>query len=67
MPPAVYRDMQWIKSDKYEEIMNGGFATNTYVNYMVMQANMTVMKHVIINETVESCMSIYLVMAMEIP
>ena len=29
MPPAVYRDMQWIKSDKYEEIMNGGFATNT--------------------------------------
>ena len=29
MPPAVYRDMQWIKSDKYEKIMNGGFATNT--------------------------------------
>lgn len=26
MPPAVYRDMQWIKSDKYERIMNGGFA-----------------------------------------
>ena len=29
MPPAVYRDMQWIKSDMYESIMNGGFATNT--------------------------------------
>ena len=29
MPPAVYRDMQWIKSDMYERIMNGGFATNT--------------------------------------
>ena len=43
MPPAVYRDMQWIKSDKYEEIMNGGFATNTYVNYMIMLSNMTMM------------------------
>ena len=29
MPPAEYRDMQWIKSDMYERIMNGGFATNT--------------------------------------
>ena len=29
MPPAVYRDMHWIKSDMYERIMNGGFATNT--------------------------------------
>jgi len=29
MPPAVYRDMQWIKSDMYERIMNGVFATNT--------------------------------------
>ena len=29
MPPAVYRDMQWSKSDMYERIMNGGFATNT--------------------------------------
>ena len=41
MPPAVYRDMQWIKSDMYERIMNGGFATN--VNYMIMQSNMTMM------------------------
>ena len=29
MPPAVDRDVQWIKSDMYERIMNGGFATNT--------------------------------------
>ena len=29
MPPAVYRDMQWTKSDRYERITNGGFATNT--------------------------------------
>ena len=29
MPPAVYRDMQWTKSDMYERIMNGGFAINT--------------------------------------
>ena len=29
MPPAVYWDMQWTKSDMYERIMNGGFATNT--------------------------------------
>ena len=29
MPLAVYRDMQWCMSDKYERIMNGGFATNT--------------------------------------
>ena len=29
MPPAVYRDMQWTKSDMYERIMNGSFSTNT--------------------------------------
>ena len=29
MPPAVLLDMQWTKSDMYERIMNGGFATNT--------------------------------------
>ena len=37
------------------------------VNYMIMQSNMTMMKHVIINETVETCMAIYLGMAMEMP
>ena len=29
MPPTVYRDVQWINSDMYERIMNGGFAKNT--------------------------------------
>ena len=28
MPPTVYRDMQWIKSDMYENY-EGGLATNT--------------------------------------
>src|SRR3954469_15796452 len=37
------------------------------VNYMIMQGNMTMMKCVIINGTVESCMAIYLGMAMEMP
>ena len=37
------------------------------VNYMIMQSNMTMMKRVITNETVESCMAIYLGMAMEMP
>ena len=37
------------------------------VNYMIMQGNMTMMERVIINGTVESCMAIYLGMAMEMP
>ena len=37
------------------------------VNYMIMQSNMTMMKRVIINRTVESCMAIYLGMSMEMP
>ena len=37
------------------------------VNYMIMQGNMTMMKRVIINGTVESCMAIDLGMAMEMP
>ena len=37
------------------------------VDYMIMQGNMTMMKRVIINEMVESCMAIYLGMAMEMP
>ena len=30
------------------------------VNYVIMQGNMTMMKHVIINGTVERCMAMYL-------
>ena len=37
------------------------------VNYMIMQSNMTMMERVIVNGTVESCMEIYLGMAMEMP
>ena len=37
------------------------------VNYMIMQSNMTMMKCVIINGMVESCMAIYLGMAREMP
>ena len=66
MPPAVYRDMQWIKSDMYERIMKVALP-QIRCNYMIMHGNMTMMKHVITNGTVESCMAIYLGMAMEIP
>ena len=66
MPPVVYRhcdesrvtcmkNYEWRLCHKYD------------VNYMIMQSNMTMMKRVIINETVESCMAIYLGMAMEMP
>ena len=37
------------------------------VNYMIMQGNMIMMMCVMINGTVESCMAIYLGMAMEMP
>ena len=37
------------------------------VNCMIMQGNITMTKRVIINETVESYMAIYLGMAMEMP
>ena len=37
------------------------------VNYMIMLSNMTMMECVIINGMVESCMAIYLGMAMEMP
>ena len=50
-----------------KKIMNSGFATKYGVNYMIMQSNMTMMNRVIINGTVESCMAIYLGMAMEMP
>ena len=49
------KNYAWWLSHKYD------------VNYMIMQGNMTMMKRVIINETVESCMAIYLGMAMEMP
>ena len=67
MPPAVYRDVQWLKSDMYERIMKGGFATNTMSTTWSCKSNMTMMERVIINGTMESYMAIYLWMAMEMP
>ena len=65
MPPAVYRDVQWLKSDMYENYER--WLCHKYdVNYMIMQGNMTMMKRVI-NGMVESYMAIYLRMAMEMP
>ena len=49
------KDYEWWLFRKYD------------VNYMIMQSNMTMMEHVMINEAVESCMAIYLGMAMEMP
>ena len=51
----VWKNYEWWLCHKYD------------VNYMIMQSNMTMMERVIINGTVESCMAIYLGMAMEMP
>ena len=66
MPPAVYRDCDESSvtcMKKYERWLCHKYN----VNYMIMQSNMTMMERVIINGTVESCMEIYLGMAMEMP
>ena len=66
MPPAVYRDVQWIKSDMYEKLW-------TVALPQIRCQLHDHAKHydndecVIINGTVESCMAIYLGMAMEMP
>ena len=66
MPPAVDRDnnesgVTCMKN--YER-----WHCHKYnVNYMIMQSNMTMMERVIVNRMVESCMAIYLGMAMEKP
>ena len=67
MPPTVYRDMQWIKSDMYERIMNGGFATNTMSTTCSCKKQYDKSNVCHMNGTVESCMAIYLGMAMEMP
>ena len=54
-----------LKHRDYSPLGTGRYKYN--VNYMIMQSNMTMMEHVIINGTVESCMAIYLRMAMEMP
>ena len=42
MPPAMYQDMQWIKSDMYENYERW-LCHKYYVNYMIMLSNMTMM------------------------
>ena len=66
MPPVVYRDCDESRvtcMKNYEHWLCHKYD----VNYMIMQSNMTMRMHVIINGTVESCMAIYLGMAMEMP
>ena len=67
MPPVVYRDMQCIKSDMYERIMNGGFATNTMSTTCSCKKQYDKSNVCHINGTVEIFMEIYLGMAMEMP
>ena len=65
MPPAVYRDGNESRVTCMK-IMK--VALPQYdVNYMIMQGNMTMMMRVMMNGTVESCMAMYLGMAMEMP
>ena len=66
MPPAVYRDCDESRvtcMKNYERRLGHKYD----VNYMIMQSNMTMMMRVTINGMVESCMAIYLRMAMEMP
>ena len=66
MPLAVYRDCDESRVTCMKN--HERWLCHKYnVNYMIMQSNMTMMKRVIINRTVESCMAIYLAMAMEMP
>ena len=67
MPPTVYRDMQWAKSDMYERIMNGGALTQILCQLHDHAKQYDNDECVMINGMVESCMAIYLGMAMEMP
>ena len=67
MPPAVYRDVQWCMSDMYERIMNGGFATNTMSTTCSFKKQYDKSNVSHINGMVESCMAIYLGMAVKMP
>ena len=61
--PGYAMDQEWHVWKNYERWLCHKY----YVNYMIMLSNMTMMECVIINGTVESCMAIYLRMAMELP
>ena len=61
MPPAVYQDMTCMK------IMKVALPQIQCQLHDHVKSNMTMMKCVIINGMVESCMAVYLGMAMEMP
>ena len=66
MPPAVYRDMQWIKSDMYERIIKVALPQiRCQLHDHAKQYDNDEACHS--NGTVVSCMAIYLGMAMEMP
>ena len=66
MLPAVYRDMQWTKTDMYERIIKVALPQiRCQLHDHAKQYDND--ERVTINGTVESCMAIYLGMAMEIP
>ena len=54
-------------SDMYERIMNGGFATNTMSTTCSCKKQYDKSNVCHMSGTVESCMEIYLGMAMEMP
>ena len=66
MPPTVYRDMQWIKSDMYENY-EGGLATNTMSTTWSCKEQYDKSNACHMNGTMETCMAIYIGMAMEMP
>ena len=65
MPPAVYRDMQWIKSDKQKLWMVALPEILCQLHDHAKQYDNDEACHS--NGMVESCMAIYLGMAMEMP
>ena len=66
MPPAVYQDVKWIKSDMYERIMKVALPQiRCQLHDHAKQYDNN--ERVMINGMVESCMAIYLGMAMEMP
>ena len=69
MPPAVYWDDAMNQEWHVWKIMHGSFATNTMSTTWSCNGNMTKVMYVMMmmNGTVESCMAIYLGMAMEMP
>ena len=66
VPPAVYRDVQWLKSDMYEKWWTVALPQiRCQLHDRAKQYDNDEVCHN--NRTVENCMAIYLGMAMEMP